>query len=99
MDNKEISQYEYGAAAFVFTEIGEFSLYDAIKNKIIPTDFKSMISYFKNLLSGLVCCMNNDLIHGDLKPENVVWVNSAERRSFKIYRFWFEYALFEISTS
>ena len=60
------------------------------------TDFKSMISYFKNLLSGLVCCMNHDLIHGDLKPENVVWVNNSVRwkRSFQIYRFWFEYAVF-----
>ena len=77
MDNKEITQYEYGAAAFVFTEIGKFSLYDAIKNKKIPTDFRNMISYFKNLLSGLVCFMNNDFIHGDLKPENVVWVNNS----------------------
>lgn len=54
---------------FLFYEYGSFNLTTGVTilgTETIPTNFLS-------ILRGINLCHSNDLIHGDIKPDNIVW--------------------------
>jgi hypothetical protein len=71
--------------SFLFEEFGEFDLKKAVTEKLINYDSDSILSYFDSLLKALRCCEKYDVIHGDVKPENIVWFDSV--KGFKLIDF------------
>jgi hypothetical protein len=68
---------------FLFYELAPMNLYEYRKSIHYNSD--DIITMFKQIVEGIVCCHYNDLIHGDLKPENIVWF--SDNKPLKIIDF------------
>ena len=62
---------------FMFFNIGEFDLATAVEHKkLVMNTQKDILRYFIDIVKGVNYCHKHDVIHGDLKPENIVWFAS-----------------------
>ena len=52
-------------------EIGQFNLSDGISKGLL--DVVHMLKYFTDITLGIKYCHEHDVIHGDLKPDNIMW--------------------------
>lgn len=60
--------------AFLFFEFGEFNLDEIIKKNLLNFQKLDIVTLFQDILKAVSYCHYNDIIHGDIKPENIVWV-------------------------
>lgn len=65
--------------AFLVFEHGNFNLREAIEKNKIDTNFVSLMKYFKGMLEGLSLIHYYDILHGDLKPDNIVFFNGVPK--------------------
>jgi serine/threonine protein kinase len=76
---EDFKMHEEGA--FLFFEYAEYNLNQIVVMKTILyqkklIDYKTIIlSLFQDILKAVSYCHHNDVIHGDIKPINIVWVN------------------------
>lgn len=73
-------------SAYMFFEVGDFNLSEAVSKKLLPFQTENqLLSYIQNILIGLQLCNEYDVIHGDIKPLNIVWF--AKSKTFKLIDF------------
>lgn len=66
--------------SFLFFEIGNYELKTAIVKHDYPEKSeKELLMYFKDILEGLKACEYYDVIHADIKPDNVLWFEKEKR--------------------
>lgn len=66
--------------SFLFFEIGNYDLKSAIVKYDYPNKSeKELLMYFKQILEGLAACEYYDVIHADIKPDNVLWFEKEKR--------------------
>lgn len=58
---------------FLFFELASMNLYDYRQSQ--HYDNKKIITMFKQIVEGVNCLHIHDIIHGDLKPQNIIWFN------------------------
>lgn len=67
---------DYGI--FLFFGLASVDLYSFRKNdKGTHYNTANTLKYFKEITEGLACLHYNDIIHGDIKPENIVWYSDS----------------------
>lgn len=65
--------------AFLFLEVGEYNLSDAVMNTNLLKTFNLAIPHILNITKAIKVCHDHDIVHGDLKPENVIYIKSENR--------------------
>lgn len=66
--------------AFLFFEIGSYDLKSAVVKYTYPDKSGyQLLGYFKQILEGLKVCEYYDVIHSDIKPDNIVWFEKERR--------------------
>ncbi len=79
-----------GDNAFLFLELGQFNLATAVKKEGFSMNGeKNILRHFTDMLKGVVLCHDYNVIHADLKPENVVWFGDVKGKkgNFKLIDF------------
>lgn len=69
-----------GEGCFMFLELGSYSLssLDGLR-KVSGKPEHKVLKYFNQMLEGVKYCHHYDVIHCDLKPDNIVWFESQKR--------------------
>jgi len=68
----EITKDGSNINTFLFMEIADFNLANAVTKNLIPLDDNSIRKYYYDILKGIEYCNRYDVITGDIKPQNIL---------------------------
>lgn len=64
--------------SFLFFELGDINLKQSITDRYFNSQ-SNILRCFKDIMMGLKECHYHDIIHCDIKPENIVWFEKEKR--------------------